>query len=145
MLVSTVCSVLNRVLWKNITGILIRWDSNPRPWAVSYQLDYRYCLVTRGSSNPMCWQRVGLPQRYNRCLICIGNKECYLNLFLHYRFSDCFPNYYGLFFPLWTNPWSFPAISQKRSRLIRWTVPTKRKTTLPLKLESLGFLLILNI
>ena len=30
MCVSTVYSVLSRVLWKNITGILLGWDSNPR-------------------------------------------------------------------------------------------------------------------
>ena len=31
MCVSTVYSVLSRVLWKNITGMLLGWDSNPRP------------------------------------------------------------------------------------------------------------------
>ena len=31
MCVSTVYSVLPRVLCKNITGILLGWDSNPRP------------------------------------------------------------------------------------------------------------------
>ena len=70
MCVSTVSSVLSRVLLTNITGILLRLDSNPRPCnsrAVSHQLDYRGCPAARGSSNPMFWQRV--PQRYtcNRC------------------------------------------------------------------------------
>ena len=67
---SNVYSVISWVLWKHITGIYysvgIRTHDLCNSGAVSYQLDYRDCPVSRVSLNPMFWQRV--PQRYIRCL-----------------------------------------------------------------------------
>ena len=73
MCVSTVYSVLTRVLWKKKSQACysggIRTHSHWNDRAVSYQLDYRGCSAARVSSNPMFWQRV--PQRCKRCSICM--------------------------------------------------------------------------
>ncbi len=47
---------------QKITGILLGWDSNPRPCnsiAMSYQLDHQDCPVARGSSNPILFTELG--------------------------------------------------------------------------------------